>query len=50
MSEALTPPARRVDPRGQRFAAGLSAVILVLAFLADAPIVVAFVAAAMFAS
>jgi hypothetical protein len=50
VSEALTPPARRIDPRGQRFAAGLSAVILVLAFLANAPIVVAFVAAAMFAS
>jgi hypothetical protein len=29
----LIPPARRIDPRGQRFGAGLSAVILALAFV-----------------
>jgi hypothetical protein len=29
----LTPPARRIDPRGQRFGAGLSAVVLAIAFL-----------------
>jgi hypothetical protein len=46
----LTPPARRVDPRGQRFGAGLSAVILAGAFLIDQPIIVAAVALAMFAS
>lgn len=50
MSSALTPPARLIDPRGQRFAAGLSAVILVAAFIADAPWVVGLVALAMFAS
>jgi hypothetical protein len=33
----LTPPARRIDPRGQRFGAGVSAVILVLAFVFDLP-------------
>lgn len=32
MSSVLNPPARQVDPRGQRFGAGLSAVVLVLAF------------------
>ena len=32
MSSPLTPPARQVDPRGQRFGAGLSAVVLVAAF------------------
>jgi hypothetical protein len=33
----LTPPARAIDPRGQRFGAGLSAAILAAAFLLDAP-------------
>ena len=33
----LTPPARRVDPRGQRFGAGVSALILATAFLLDLP-------------
>ncbi len=33
MSEALTPPARTIDPRGQRFGAGGSVVILVVAFV-----------------
>ena len=50
MSSTLTPPARLIDPRGQRFAAGLSAVILVAAFIANAPWVVGLVALAMFAS
>jgi hypothetical protein len=34
------PPARRIDPRGHRFGGGLSAVILGVAFLAQAPILV----------
>ena len=50
MSSFLTPPARLIDPRGQRFAAGLSAVILAAAFIVDAPWVVGLVALAMFAS
>ena len=33
MPTPLTPPARYIDPRGQRFGAGLSAVLLVIAFL-----------------
>jgi hypothetical protein len=33
----LTPPARRIDPRGQRFGAGLSAVVLVVAYLLSLP-------------
>ncbi len=33
----LTPPARRIDPRGQRFGAGVSAVVLVAAFLLALP-------------
>jgi hypothetical protein len=39
-----------VDPRGQRFGAGLSAVILAAAFLIDQPVIVLAVALAMFAS
>jgi hypothetical protein len=31
VSSQLTPPARYIDPRGQRFGAGLSAVLLVIA-------------------
>ncbi len=34
MTASLTPPARRIDPRGQRFGAGVSAVLLVGAFAA----------------
>ena len=34
MSSNLTPPARFIDPRGQRFGAGLSAVLLAIAFFA----------------
>ncbi len=33
----LTPPARRIDPRGQRFGAGVSAVVLVAAFVLQLP-------------
>lgn len=33
----LTPPARRIDPRGQRFGAGVSAVILVIALALALP-------------
>lgn len=33
----LTPPARRIDPRGLRFGAGVSAVILAAAFQGAAP-------------
>lgn len=33
----LTPPARQIDPRGQRFGAGLSAVVLVIAFGLNLP-------------
>ncbi len=31
MSGVLTPPARQVDPRGQRFGAGVSAIALIVA-------------------
>jgi hypothetical protein len=38
LSSLLTPtPARFVDPRGQRFGAGVSAAVLVLAFLLNVP-------------
>ena len=33
----LTPPARQIDPRGQRFGAAVSAIVLAGAFLADLP-------------
>lgn len=36
-STPLTPPARYIDPRGQRFGAGLSVVVLATAFLVGAP-------------
>ena len=35
MTASLTPPARRIDPRGQRFGAGVSVVVLFAAFAAD---------------
>ena len=35
------PPARMIDPRGHRFGAGLSAVLLVVSFLLNAPVGVA---------
>jgi hypothetical protein len=37
MMSVLTPPARRIDPRGQRFGAGVSAIVLAIAFLLDVP-------------
>jgi hypothetical protein len=37
VSSHLTPPARFIDPRGQRFGAGLSAVVLVIAIAAGLP-------------
>jgi hypothetical protein len=33
----LTPPARQIDPRGQRFGAGVSAIVLAIALLANLP-------------
>ena len=36
-SEAGLPPAGRVDPRGHRFGAGASAVLILVAFALDAP-------------
>ncbi len=47
MSNPLTPPARVIDPRGQRFAAGLSAVLLGAALVVNAPVVILLVALAM---
>ena len=43
MSSVLTPPARQVDPRGQRFGAGVSAVVLALGFGLSLPVVAALV-------
>ena len=38
MTSLLTPtPARSIDPRGQRLGAGISAIVLVVAFLLDLP-------------
>ena len=42
-AEAGLPPAARIDPRGHRFGAGVSAVLLIVAFAANAPWLVAFV-------
>lgn len=39
----LTPPARAIDPRGQRFGAGVSAVLLAVAFVANVPLLAALV-------
>jgi hypothetical protein len=41
----LTPPARQIDPRGQRFGAGVSAVVLAVAFVLNAPWLAAVVGA-----
>src|ERR1043166_3904069 len=35
------PPAGKIDPRGHRFGAGLSAILLIAAFLSNAPWLVA---------
>jgi hypothetical protein len=40
-AEARLPKARMIDPRGHRFGAGVSAVVLVAAFILGAPILVA---------
>jgi hypothetical protein len=37
------PPAGRIDPRGHRFGAGVSAILLIVAFLANLPWLVAVV-------
>jgi hypothetical protein len=42
-----SPTTRRIDPRGHRFGAGLSVVILGLGFIAGAPIVIPAVAVAL---
>ncbi len=47
---ASNPSGRRIDPRGHRFGAGLSAVLLAAAFLAQAPILVVLIALALAAS
>ena len=39
----LTPPARSIDPRGQRFGAGVSAAVLVAALLANLPLLAVLV-------
>jgi hypothetical protein len=39
-AEARLPKARMIDPRGHRFGAGLSALILVIAFVAQVPLLV----------
>ena len=41
---ALTPsPARQIDPRGMRFGAGVSAIVLAIAFLLNAPLLAVLV-------
>jgi hypothetical protein len=40
-AEARLPKARMIDPRGHRFGAGLSALILVAGFIVNAPVFVA---------
>lgn len=39
----LTPPARQIDPRGMRFGAGVSAILLGVAFVLNAPWLAALV-------
>ena len=39
-AEARLPKARMIDPRGHRFGAGLSAVLLIVAFVANVPLLV----------
>jgi hypothetical protein len=39
----LTPPARSIDPRGQRFGAGVSAIVLVIAFVLGIPLLAVLV-------
>jgi hypothetical protein len=40
---ALTPRARQIDPRGQRFGAGVSAIVLGVAFVANLPLLAVLV-------
>jgi hypothetical protein len=40
-AEARLPKARMIDPRGHRFGAGLSAALLLIAFVLQAPVLVA---------
>src|SRR2546425_12793698 len=40
-TEAHLPRARMIDPRGHRFGAGVSAIVLLLAFVLNAPVLVA---------
>jgi hypothetical protein len=40
---ALTPRARQIDPRGQRFGAGVSAIVMGAAFVANLPLLVVLV-------
>ena len=47
MSIPVRPPVRLIDPRGQRFGAALSAIVLVVGVVLDLPIVVALVAVAL---
>ncbi|HSS36846.1 MAG TPA: DUF4395 domain-containing protein [Patescibacteria group bacterium] len=47
MSIPVRPPVRLIDPRGQRFGAALSAIVLVVGVALDLPIVVALVAVAL---
>jgi hypothetical protein len=39
----LTPPARRIDPRGQRFGAGVAALVLAVAFASSLPLLAVLV-------
>jgi hypothetical protein len=47
VSIPVRPPIRLIDPRGQRFGAGLSAVVLAAAIGLDLPVVAALVAVAL---
>jgi O-antigen/teichoic acid export membrane protein len=48
--DRATDQGRMIDPRGHRFGAAMSVVILAIAFVADLPILVAFLALALGAS
>ena len=47
MSTPVSPPQRQIDPRGHRFGAALSVVILVAGFIAGLPIVVPLIGLAL---
>jgi hypothetical protein len=42
-AETSLPPAGRIDPRGMRFGAGISAILLIASFLTDTPWIVPLV-------